>query len=100
VCHNDIDTETIKDWSKVVVPFYSWHGCGGVYLLKIFPNYVLCSDCGSKPFAKVFFDSTTHEMNNKNDEYDVSEIYNILQGAEMQTIRKLYISSLINVNCS
>lgn len=81
----------IDNWSDVVVPYYSWNGCGGVYMFHVTPDYI---DIG---YFTGYIGRLTLSENRKhfnfetqNDKVgdDLEQFSRIVMGDEMIAIRR------------
>lgn len=89
--HENIPLKDVEDWSKVVVPFYSWKGCGGVFLFKVFKDFCLISYSGYGVHYKMWYDGQyiINIDDEYEDEYDISKFKKIINDAEIQAIRRI-----------
>lgn len=86
--HENIMVKDVQDWTKVVIPFYSWLGCGGVFFFKVYKDFVLFSNCGCFPEFRMWYDGT-YEYNSSVSHYSMEYVKKIINGPEIQTIRRL-----------
>jgi len=99
--HDDVDITTIKDWSNIQIPYYSWNGCGCVYFFKPASDIPGCPyvDIGmySTDDCRMWFDTLKYESYEGN-EYDIEVFAAIISSPEMQAVRTQIVKMQNNNN--
>jgi len=91
----DVDITTIKDWTNIYIPYYSWNGDGIYYLFKIHPDHVDVDDI-TVWFPAENDNSVRYELiaNDYMEDYNALVIAEIILNPEIQAIRQAVIHSL------